>query len=127
MTVVTLRPDGVSNSGNVTTGVGGSAPSITDDNSDATYVVLDSNGDYIALSMDALTLPTGAIIKGARRRARVAASTNGVWPTSAYLTGTGYTNATLVSWTTPTTVDLGPAVASGGEYSLFLWRHENTD
>ena len=110
MTVVALRPTSTAANTGVVTGAGSAHAALSDD-SDASYVGYQA-GQNSTLGMADLTLPAGAVLLSAVVRVRVARS--GVWNLDTVLNGIiGSERSVWVTWSTPTTVEMTPRLASG--------------
>lgn len=110
MTVSTLRPASTSSNSGVAVNGAASAHAALNDNSDSSYLDSFGSTDKINLTLDDLTLPSGAVIKDVAARVRAALSSAGsneiiVSCGNAENTSAGGNRASIFpTWTTPTTV-----------------------
>jgi len=121
MAVSTLRPSGTTVNDGTVTGAANAHSALSDD-SDSSYVTLDSHTGGGPASevwygdIGDLTLPAGAVIKSVAVRARLAATAGSHGFSATLLTppsGPNIATGTItVTWSTPTTVTIATAASS---------------
>lgn len=105
MTVVTLKPNGVSSTYGTPTNVGGAnAAASLADTSDATYVEFNDSEGY-NLALEDISWPTGAAFKAIALKLRLASPTGGSVALGSELTGLANVgNVWPINWTAPTSI-----------------------
>lgn len=117
MTVVTIRPNTLSDSGGSPTFVGAaSIPAAMADDTDASYAVLPADTDFAEVSLTTPSIPAGAVIKSLAFRLRCALNSAA---TKSYrllftISDEQFEDNRIVNWTSPTTITVRTTSATAG-------------